>query len=181
MEFKPRLEKLLGDVVLLSEVATLGEEAEVVVDHRPEETDAGSAFDGGGSADDAKTMVFNNVHFVSIGGDDQVMASPPTNHHHGSSSTTNLVDAIEQNDPPLEGPLLDTNTSMYNLPEQIPTNLSTPATVISSGDERQYHEMRRTVSGSLRMKSLLDRWEEPEIKNNKVRPFSSDQAIAHKY
>ncbi|KAL7571640.1 hypothetical protein ACA910_011176 [Epithemia clementina (nom. ined.)] len=187
VEFKPRLEKLLGDIVLLSEVAALGEEADFVAQENEtfEDTGGGNLSEGNNSGNNANntnskrstvvdfkpaasnkaglsSMVYTNVHFSGTGAAGE---SGGEGGEHAGPDDEPLVTKSSEDD-------------AYS-PEAVERVPSTRSDWLMSTSNKNAGEsdLSRSSSGTINIKVLLDRWEEPHVKNDKNAQTSTIEEV----
>ncbi|KAL7569468.1 hypothetical protein ACA910_009702 [Epithemia clementina (nom. ined.)] len=177
VNFKPSLEKLLGDIVLLSQVAALGEEAVLLAQEQFDNSNSDHQSEGSGSNPNKRTtmdlkpgastnkglssMVYSNVHFT---------ASTTAGASGTSETTTGPQQDEDAYNPPVTKSCEDDSSLFSSGPlgafsDRFHSRNDLLMSIRSIGGGG--HDMSRDSSGNLDMKSLLDRWEEPAIKNDK--------------
>ena len=141
-EYKPRLEPVLADVVLLSEIATLAEQADKVDEATMEEDEEpGSSWDPSWDLM-AKAKMKQNLN--------EFLWSPSLDRQNSQLSNTSKTDLVE-------GTSNDDTEKSDNQPA------SKPAATTSYP-----RELRRSESGRLKVKDRLDPWEVPDDKGDKA-------------
>ena len=171
-EFKPRLERILADVVLLSEIATLAEQADKVEEAEAEEEDA-----DGGRWDIMASVKGNNQHlkdFLWAPAPEVAENSSSDNEDFNNSmsslprrnmATTNTSSPEEETCTRDDKRAAFANSVMGHHAEAFTT--ASNAAGLSSGTARMSRPLNKTESGRFRIKDMLDSWEEPESKMEK--------------
>ncbi|KAL7569467.1 hypothetical protein ACA910_009701 [Epithemia clementina (nom. ined.)] len=183
VEFKPRLEKLLGDIVLLGDVATLGEEAELVAGESDtlDDTGTGGASEGNQSGGNKRMVDFKNLGGTNSGEMGGLSSLVYTNVHFsgadgvGGSSDAGEERRQQQDDDPYNPPFNKNSgddSSYFEADKDGggEAGVREPLFPTSRRDlmKRNYtKDLSRNSSGTFNTKHLLDRWEEPAIKNEK--------------
>ena len=147
-EYKPRLEPVLADVVLLSEIATLAEQADKVNETTIDEEDdyePASSWDPSWDLMSAAKVKQNLNEFLW---------SPGIDRQH--SHTSNASNAEE-----VEGTPSYDESSIAEKPDD-------KATASEPASARMPRLLRRSDSGRLKIKDMLDAWEVPDDKTDKV-------------
>lgn len=142
-EYKPRLEPVLADVVLLSEIATLAEQADKVDEAAMEEDEEpDTSWDPSWDLMAAAKMKQNLNEFLW---------SPSLDRQNSQLSTTSNTDLPEG--------------SSNDDTEQNDNHPASKQPAVTMPDPRQ---LRRSESGRLKVKDRLDPWEVPDDKGDKA-------------
>lgn len=133
--YKPKLEEILNDIIVITEIAELGAEA----DNLPDDTEALNT----------KELVELNLNKrASLGGVHWSSVKFKSNRQRTDSDASSVVDASTNVDSPAA-------EKTPKAPENLRARMSRMST--------------RSSSSLLRIKNLLDRWEEPVNKLDQVR------------
>lgn len=136
-DYKPKLELILNDIILISEVAELAEEAE----NLPEDIEQEAKKEMAQENRLKKRPALNQVRWSSV-------------KFQGKGS--NLGD--EADDPASPSP-----------PSNDPSSQGAPERAMFGDRSRAcFSDLGRDSSGRLRIKNLLDRWDEPTNKSDRV-------------
>ncbi|KAL7573195.1 hypothetical protein ACA910_018852 [Epithemia clementina (nom. ined.)] len=194
VEFKPRLEKLLGDIVLLSEVATLGEEAELVAQQETETqaTDTATATTPASTTNNNNTNTNTSVHSQTNNSTSSTAGmnnSTPKQRlvDFKSNSSSKGLSAMVYNNVHFSDTKTAGERCVSGESQEEDADIHQAASLPKAGssdDDNSYfspgffrgsgsaaaprRDLSRTMSGTFHIKSFLDRWEEPEIKSDKV-------------
>ena len=169
VEFKPRLEKLLKEVILVSELAALAEEAEIAAMEEQAEQEflmmrsSGPVLvprGGGGVNPHGVVGRGNKVKFL---GDDVTWNSNKKKNSRGA-----------QNDDGVPSKVPAASSSGENSDSDDESEVTTPHDI---RPEAEGLGLSKNSSGSLRFKDMLEHWEEPVNKADKVRHSSSDYTV----
>jgi len=161
VEFKPRLERILADVVLISEIATLAEQADKVEEPELEEENPPSSWDLIAQLKQPKKKSLQDF-----------LWSPEV--ADGTPSLEEGTDEMEDSDnsfsqPPEKGTkFVESVMGGYGEAFTSAAVAADTAQPLSRAG-RMATLLRKTDSGRLRIKDMLDPWVEPEIKGDKVR------------
>jgi len=163
-EYKPRLEPVLSDVVLLSEIGTLAEQAEFINDmsvndeEKNNETELLNLGWGDPSWEIANMKKKNLNEFLWSPSLDR-----QASHLSNMTSSSHIGDATTEDD-------IDVNdTTAYHAnrgrgdASGAATTFAEPAPV----PQPQLRQLRRSESGRLKIRDLLDTWEVPDEKMDK--------------
>jgi hypothetical protein len=136
-DYKPKLELILNDIILISEVAELAEEAENLPEDIEQETKKEMA-----KENTLKKRSLNQVRWSSV-------------KFHGKGSTRLGDEGDEPASPP----------SSRNGP---PSQGAAQRGLFGDRSRDRFSGLARDSSGRLQIKNLLDRWDEPTNKSDRV-------------
>ena len=175
-EFKPRLEKILQDAIIVSEVAVLAHEAALLVIEESPTTEALDVLKRAnlsittveeGSSSPSKAVPRIRFGSVSFENQDPAEAYENSSGDSGKASHSGrTVDRpmgevrfseLTQDPAPLFAPGDDVDKQTDE-----PTGGAQPAA------PRRHPALSRTESGNFRIKETLERWDEPVTKSDKV-------------
>lgn len=182
-EFKPRLEKILQDAVIVSEVAVVAQEAALLV---KEELSCDQALDtlkkAGLPRTPSATKALPRIRFGSVTFENQgevidVSTSHDSDEDDNNNNNSNdislgkVVDSSPVSLQNLGSPDATTLTAADSEPGEEEGESPTDASELPSSvpaRRARHPALTRTESGNFRIKEMLDRWEEPPTKAVKV-------------
>jgi len=180
-EFKPRLERILADVVLLGEIANLAEQAEMVKEAEAEE--AGS-WDLMASVNKGNQNL-KDFLWAPAPGEEVTEASSSDNEEGGdtdadknyknspdrTSIPTSPRDKTSSTEPPKTDRRAAFADSVLGDHAEAFSSASQAAGIFGPSP-RMSRPLRKTESGRFKLKDMLEAWEEPESKADKGNDIS---------
>lgn len=148
VEFKPRLERLLKDVVLVTEIAALAEEAEIVAEEEEQQKKLAARRQSRGVLKDTGHNKVNLLGDVSWSNKQRTPQQKKT--QSGNTKNQDGSDSDDDDDEDDD----DDDDSEVTTPNDIKP-------------DTENIKMRKTSSGSFRISDLLDTWDEPVNKMDK--------------
>lgn len=181
--YKPRMDKLRGDMLIISDVAQLGSEAEDLVAAASDNQESiGAAVTKNMSRSvsstqwqniaDMEKLTEGESHPESLGATpDNVKEDPgvlePASDNIEPVEDESLTDSYEADD--------DDHQSGYDSSSDDDSSTSHPAAEAGQHKAEQNLSSRVSLTGSERaFENQLDRWEEPENKSDKVNQFLTE-------
>jgi hypothetical protein len=174
-EFKPRLEKILQDAIIVSEVAGLAQEAAMLVIEDSNSQEALEVLKNAnivemGKASPSKVIPrirFGSVSFEKRHGEQDDNSASFSDDGNKSYLFEGAVD------PPAQSLRASGISSDVAPPEAMGSDFFSRASEAPLDAQetmcRRPPALTRTESGNLRIKDTLERWEEPEAKSEKVK------------
>ena len=176
-EFKPRLEKILQDAIIVSEVAVLAHEAALLVIEESPSMEAlevlkranlSIATSGDGSASPSKAVPRMRFGSVTFENQDPVEADDNSSGGSGKASHPGRT-----GDQPVGevrfSELTQDPAPMFAPGDDVDKQTEEPNGGAQPAGPRQQRALSRTESGNFRIKETLERWDEPVTKSDKVR------------
>lgn len=167
-EFKPRLERILADVVLLSEIATLAEQADKVQEAEAEEMGSWDLMGTNKSNQNLKDILWAPATEIAAAAssDNEDAAGNGDSVYRARNNMPTSEDArssgnIDRRAAFADSVMGDHAGGFSSAAEAAPM---TPPAIAVHTFSRPF---RKTESGRLNIKDMLDAWEEPESKGEK--------------
>jgi hypothetical protein len=142
-DYKPKLELILNDIILISEVADLAEEADLLPEDIEQETKKEMAQENRLK----RRSNLNQVRWSSV-------------RFQGKGSS--LGDLGDEGDEPASPPSPSNGPQSQGAPER---------PMFGDRSRDRFSGLDKDSSGRLLIKNLLDRWDEPTNKSDRVRDF----------